>query len=484
MRTLAALAVLLLVPAAGAEFGPYGTDGWPLAADGSSTNPFPGLSAGELDPLLAQALAGEPLNRVGGAAVYPYWPLLSAEVQRMAADHPDRVRLHPAGKSTLGLDLWMLEVADFSDIEAGHGLPLERREVVWVDGGTHSNEYSGVYFALAWAQFLVEAYGEDADATWIVQNRHTWVLPMVNPDGSHAMGRLNANGVNINRNYPVVWDGQGHDALMNNRGPAPASEAETQVTMAWSNRTMPDYYASIHCCGNLWLYPYGEAGVDPLDQEMLQRVCDEAFADVRAACGPIWSTIYPASGSSIDTAYEHTGAVAFGYEMSGRDAVLLWGQPVTFSDVREQERESWAGLLHASLNVHRYGAYPVVTEVRTAGDRLVVTVRNDGLGVLDTAVVEMGDWFPLPTLQPSESARVAIQAPEASGDLNVHYRKRLMPAGAPATVTVPVVVGATAPEGGFAVAPPSLGAEAAVPSPGLGLLLLGLALLATRRRGA
>ena len=90
-------------------------------------------------------------------------------------------------------------------------LAKEGKGVVWVDGGHHSNEYSGVYFALAWAQYLVEDYGADPTATWIVENRHTWIMPMVNPDGSHAFGRLNAHGVNINRNYPVIWDGEGHD---------------------------------------------------------------------------------------------------------------------------------------------------------------------------------------------------------------------------------------------------------------------------------
>jgi hypothetical protein len=173
---------------------------------------------------------------------------------------------------------------------------LERREVVWIDGGHHSNEYSGVYFALAWAQFLVEEYGSDANATWIVENRHSWVMPMVNPDGSHAFGRLNAKGVNINRNYPVIWDGEGHDAVMNNRGPAPASEVETQINIEWFNLTRPDYAASIHCCGNLWLYPYGQEGIDPIDNPMFSQVCKEAFPTVPEACGPIWSTIYPASG--------------------------------------------------------------------------------------------------------------------------------------------------------------------------------------------
>lgn len=426
----ALLALLLTLPVASAEFGAYGADGWPIAVDGTSTNPFPGVTATQLDEVLHD---GDPLNRAGDVTVYPYWPLLTAELLRMTQDHPDRVRLHSAGKSTVGLDLYMLEIADFATLDAGSGLPLEQREVVWVDGGHHSNEYSGVYFALAWAQFLVEQYGQNDTATWIVENRHTWIMPMVNPDGSHAFGRLNANGVNINRNYPVIWDGEGHDEVMNNRGPSPASEVETQVNIEWFNITRPDYYASIHCCGNLWLYPYGQEGVDPIDQAMLSQVCDQAFAEVRTACGPIWSTIYPASGSSVDTAYEYAGTVAFGYEMSGRGAVSLWGQPATFEDVMAQEIESWQGILHAFLNVHLYGAYPVITSVAADGQGLVVTVRNEGLGNLTDANVQLmfptegSSSAPLPTLAPGEEVTLLLPCQQDGlHELRLDYAKRMI----------------------------------------------------------
>jgi hypothetical protein len=438
------LSALLAAAPVRAEFGPYGPDGWPIAADGTSTNPVPGMTAAELEQALA---AGDPLNRVGDTTLYPYWPLLTAEVTRLANDHPDRVRLTSVGKSTLGLDLWMLEIADWGREGTDAFLPLEERESVWVDGGHHSNEYSGVYFALAWAQYLVEEYGQDPVATWIVENRHTWILPMVNPDGSHAFGRLNAHGVNLNRNYPVVWDGEGHDAFMNNRGPSPASEVETQVNIEALNFTRPDYYASIHCCGNLWLYPYGEEGVDPADQAMLQKVCDQAFPAVREDCGPIWSTIYPASGSSVDTAYEYTGTVAFGYEMSGRGAVSLWGQPVTFEAVRTQETESWEGLLHAFLNVHLYGAFANVTAVAADADGLLVTVRNEGLGDLPAGSLQLG--MPsgekveaaIPPLPAGAETVVRVPCEEDGGHtLMVAWQKRLEPTSNVGQRSLPLTV--------------------------------------------
>lgn len=499
--SLALTAAILLTPLAGAEWGEIGSDGWPLNVDGESVNPFPGVAADQFNALMAD---GDPLNQVAGVTVYPYWPLLTAEAQRLARDHPDLVKLHSAGKSTAGLDLYMLEICDFANApalqtQAGDSCPAAdgtTREVVWVDGGTHSNEYSGVYFALAWAQFLVEQYGQDDTATWIVENRHTWIMPMVNPDGSNLMGRLNAHGVNINRNYPVIWDGQGHDATLNNRGPSPASEVETQVNIEWYNLTRADYMASVHCCGNLWLYPYGEEGIDPIDNPMLQQVCAEAFAAVREDCGPIWSTIYPASGSSVDTAYEYAGMVAFGYEMSGRGAVGLWGQPLTNEAVMTQEVESWEGLEHAFLNVHRYGAYPVITSVEASGDTLQVHVRNDGMGNLSAGRIQLtsaGDIHAslassggavLPFLAPGDEATVVVPreaAPAGSPSvLSVSYVKRLVATSNEGRIDVPVAFaadGATAaPDGGFLVA--SSGADEAAESPGLPLVMAVAALAA------
>lgn len=431
------LALVLLVPTAAAEFGRYDETGYPVNVLGEPTFPGGILPGG--------ALPEGPLNQAGPLTVYPYYPVLTAEMRRLAEEHPDLARLHSIGKSTAGLDLWMLEIADFARIAAGEGVPLELREVAWIDGGTHSNEYSGVYFAARLASFLLDEYETNDTARWIVENRHTWIMPLVNPDGSNLMGRLNAKTVNINRNYPVDWGALAEDPLLNNPGPAPASEVETQANIAWFNQTRPDFYASVHCCGNLWLYPYGVEGLDPVDNATLARICAEALPSVGDACGPIWSTIYPASGSSVDTVYEYTGAAAFGYEMSGRGAVALWGQPFTSESVEVQEAESWQAVLHGLLNAHLYGAYPDVAAARVDGDALVLTIQNQGYGPLTRGSVALllGARAPagsdaaatasnatIPPLAPGESATLRLDGPlvEGAWSLRFEYVQRIQAA--------------------------------------------------------
>lgn len=504
VRPALLVAVFVLSPLAAAEFGAEDADGWPVGEGGVSHDPAKTVQPEALAALQKRAAGpawlgadavptGDPLNRVAGATIYPYYPIVAAEVQRLAADHPDRVRLHVAGQSALGLDLYMLEIADWDRLDsaptadapasraenpaspAADVVPLEDRPVMWIDGGTHSNEYSGVYFVLAVAQYLIEQYERDEWATKMVQTRHTWIMPMVNVDGSHVMGRLNANLVNINRNYPVVWDGQGHDAVMNNRGPSPASEVETRINIDWFGRVMPDYYASVHCCGNLWLYPYGEEGVDPPDQALLSRICDEAFAEVRDDCGPIWSTIYPASGSSVDTAYEVTGAAAWGFEMSGRSNLLgPWGEPVTFDEVFEQERESWAGIVHAFENVERYGAWLHLVDARIDGDALWLSVHNGGManatkGNITLETRHGTQVVAMPFLAADGVAEWRLPWPGGDGTVRVDYAKREM-ASPPATAVYEVL---------------DHEAGHASPAVGMGLVVfLAAAVIVLRRRQA
>ncbi len=70
-----------------------------------------------------------------------------------------------------------------------------------------------------------------------------WVVPTYNPDGVAAGTRKNANGVDLNRNFPYQWadlDGSYES------GPKPASEPETQAVMAFLDEVDPAAILSFH----------------------------------------------------------------------------------------------------------------------------------------------------------------------------------------------------------------------------------------------
>jgi murein peptide amidase A len=67
-----------------------------------------------------------------------------------------------------------------------------------------------------------------------------WVLPIANPDGLARGSRYNANGVDLNRNFPVRWQRQAH------HGRGPASARETRVLMRFLRNVRPDRIVSFH----------------------------------------------------------------------------------------------------------------------------------------------------------------------------------------------------------------------------------------------
>jgi hypothetical protein len=64
----------------------------------------------------------------------------------------------------------------------------------------------------------------------ISSNMEIWVLRDANPDGSQLATRRNANGVDLNRNFPVKWLASDPTARTYS-GPSPASEPETLALM-------------------------------------------------------------------------------------------------------------------------------------------------------------------------------------------------------------------------------------------------------------
>jgi murein peptide amidase A len=128
---------------------------------------------------------------------------------------------------------------------------LDRRKPlgkVLLIGGIHGDEYSSVSIVFKWMKTLDEHHSGLF---------HWKIAPLVNPDGllQKESQRMNANGVDLNRNFPTPnWEAEMQEywIIKTNRDPrrypgaGAVSEPETQWLIEEINEFNPDVIVSIH----------------------------------------------------------------------------------------------------------------------------------------------------------------------------------------------------------------------------------------------
>jgi len=126
------------------------------------------------------------------------------------------------------------------------GRPIEsfvrrslRTETNIIFGGFHGNEPKSVYVARRLIELLAADSTTGSNLAWVV-------VPMVNPDGCFRRKRRNANGVDINRNFPTEnWE-RGSPRSRMFGGEFPASEPETRTVVKLVERVRPSRIIAIH----------------------------------------------------------------------------------------------------------------------------------------------------------------------------------------------------------------------------------------------
>jgi len=148
-----------------------------------------------IEPIPNQARRAWARERATGREDYHTYETLTAELQQIAADHPDITQLITLGLSVEGREIWALKLSDNAAID-------EPEPEVKYSATMHGDEPVGTELCVYLIRLLVENYGIDPDLTAMVDDLEIWIIPLHNPDGNASGTRYNAQGIDLNRGFP------------------------------------------------------------------------------------------------------------------------------------------------------------------------------------------------------------------------------------------------------------------------------------------
>ena len=122
-----------------------------------------------------------------------------------------------SGSTVIKRELWVLKIST-SPQEDDYTKP----ELHYI-ANMHGDEVVGRELLLRFIDRLLRGYGTDTRVTHLVDSTTIFIMPSMNPDGFEKGRRENANGFDLNRNFPDQF-----------RGDHSSRQPETQAIMDWT----------------------------------------------------------------------------------------------------------------------------------------------------------------------------------------------------------------------------------------------------------
>ena len=264
----------------------------------------------------------------------------------------------------------------------------------------HAREYTPAELLTRFAEGLVEGYGTDPEATWLLDNFRFHLVLQANPDGrvkaesglswrknvDNSNGACSATkvGIDLNRNFPYQWNGaqggsSGNACASTYRGPSAVSETESQdmlryiagepdSTGVYRGGVLPDQrgdaatsaapsnysglFLDLHSYSQMVLWPWSYTSTNAPNMTAL-RTLGRRLAWFNGYTPAKWVSMYVADGTDTDAMYGVLGVPSYTIEMG----VAFFESCSTFEDstlpknlqaLRFAARNLWAPYLYPS----------------------------------------------------------------------------------------------------------------------------------------
>ncbi|KAM4042212.1 mast cell carboxypeptidase A-like [Anomaloglossus baeobatrachus] len=261
---------------------------------------------------------------------YREWKEIAMWAYSISINYPNLASIVQIGESFEGRPMLVLKIGNQKSAKKG----------VFLECGIHAREWISPAFCQWFVMEAIKTYGKDKEMTKLLDSLIFHVLPVLNVDGyvftwtDDRFWRKNRAptpidkcfGTDLNRNFNVSWNGIGfigEPCSEGYGGTAPESSPEIKALVAYIRENIQSLkaYISVHAFSQLLLYPYGYTEEMPPNHKKLDEIAKSAVKALHSlyntnyTYGPIYTTIYPASGSSIDWIYDEGIKYSFGFEL-------------------------------------------------------------------------------------------------------------------------------------------------------------------------
>ena len=178
---------------------------------------------------------------------YPTYDAYVSMMNGFASTYPNLCQIINVGTTVNGRAILVAKISDNVASE-------EKEPEVLLTSTIHGDETTGWILMLRLIDTLLSQYGTNPRLTNIVNSMELYIGPNTNPDGTYYGGnntvsnarRYNANGVDLNRNYP------NYDGSLNQG----AIQPETQALMDFANAHSFVFGANYHGGAEVVNYPW------------------------------------------------------------------------------------------------------------------------------------------------------------------------------------------------------------------------------------
>lgn len=287
-----------------------------------------------------------------------------ATMDALAAAHPNLVRIIDIGPSWLrsrnAAAGYRMRVLRLNNVATDASLSDKPNMVVIAS--IHAREYAPAELVTRFSEWLVNGYGKNSEATWLLDNFRFQFVLQGNPDGRkkaeaglswrknvndlYGTCSANAYGVDLNRNFRYRWHGtpggsSSDPCLGNYRGPYTLSEPEVagihryvagipDGNGIYSGGVLPDrrgdaatslaaadyrgMFIDVHSFASMVLWPWSYTDSPPPNAVAL-RTLGRRVAWFNGYSPRQWYGLYAADGTATDSMYGLLGAPTLHFEL-------------------------------------------------------------------------------------------------------------------------------------------------------------------------